>query len=549
MMDPGGISMRLKPAALAALTLCASAQAPRVDERALRAHLAFLSDDLLEGRGTGQRGFDLAARYVVAEASRMGLQPGNGASYLQPVRIAGVETDRSATHLAITGAKEPIELKYGPEWVVATGTTKASIAFDAPLLFVGYGVIAPEERWNDYKGADGKDIDCRGRLLVMMVNDPQPTAAEPGRFGGAAMTYYGRWTYKYEEALRRGAAGVLLIHTDASARYGWQVVESSNGRERFHLASSGEGNGLQGWMTEASARRVFTAAGQDLDALRARAETRDFHPVALNLKLQGTLASKVRVVDQSNVAAVVPGADPKLKDEVVIYSAHLDHLGKDEALIAAGKDGIYNGAVDNASGSAALLAMAEAAVKAPARRSQMFLWVCAEEQGLLGSEAYAQHPLWPLDRTAAALNLDSLNWVGPTRDIALPGSGRTSLGALAAEVAAQDGLKVAAEAPDLGGGYFRSDHFNFAKAGVPAFSIEAGHDFLGLDAAAKRARAASYEARYHQPSDEYDPAWDLGGMAQQAQFTLDLGRAVAEAPAMPVWDAADPFGAARRKEK
>lgn len=536
--------MRLTPLTLSFLCLAGLAQAPKVEERALRAHLAFLSDDLLEGRGTGERGFDLAARYVVAEASRIGLRPGNGASYLQPVRIAGVETDRAATRLSFTGGKEEIALKYGPEWVVATGSTRTSIAFDAPLVFVGYGVSAPEERWDDYKG-----LDCKGKLLVMLVNDPQPTAAEPDRFGGRAMTYYGRWTYKYEEALRRGAAGVLLIHTDASARYGWQVVESSNGRERFHLAADERGNGLQGWMTEGSARRLFSAGGQDLDALRAKAETRGFRPQELGLKLQGVLASRVRVVDQSNVAAIVPGTDPTLKEELVIYSAHLDHLGKDEALQAAGKDGIYNGAVDNASGSAALLAMAEAAAKRPAKRSQMFLWVCAEEQGLLGSAGYAERPLWPLARTAAALNLDSLNWVGTTKDIALPGSGRSTLGQMGQEVAKRSGLKVAAEEADLGGGYFRSDHFNFAKAGVPAFSIEGGHEYLGDDAAAKKAKAAGYEARYHQPTDEYDPAWDLGGMVQQAQYTLDLGRAVADAPAMPVWNAADPFGASRRKEK
>ncbi|HET8715156.1 MAG TPA: M28 family peptidase [Holophagaceae bacterium] len=548
--------MRIAAAALAALSLsaplagqAAKAAAPKVSEAAIRAHLAFLSDDLLEGRGTGQRGGDLAVLYLRTELARMGLKPANGDSYLQPVKIAGVKTDPAATHLAFTGGTEPISLAYGPEMVVGTGTTQSRIPFDAPLVFVGYGISAPEEKWDDYKGADGKDIDCKGKLLVMMVNDPQPTAAEPNRFGGKSLTYYGRWTYKYEEAARRGAAGVILIHTDATATYGWSVVQNSNGGERFQLADSGQPqNPIQGWVTNASAARIFKAAGQDLDGLRAQAETRGFHPVALNVKLSGELVSQVRTIDQANVAGIVPGTDPKLKDEVVIYTAHWDHLGIDPELIKQGKDGIYNGAVDNGSGSATVLAMAEAAVKHPAKRSQMFLFVCAEEQGLLGSAAYGAHPLWPADRTACDLNLDAINWVGPTRDIGAPGADRTTLGATAAAVAKSMGLVISKPTPDIGGGYFRSDHFSLAKDGIPAFSVESGEDFLG-DAKAQKAKADSYEQRYHQPSDAYDPAWDLRGMAQMGQFTLNLGYAVADAPGMPSWKPGDPFGAARAKGK
>lgn len=553
--------MRTFVAALAALSFAApmaaplAAQArpanavPKVSEAAIRAHLAFLSDDLLEGRGTGQRGGDLTMLYLRTELARMGLKPANHGSYLQPVKIAGVRTDRAATKLEFTGGAEPVSFTYGPEMVVGTGTTKDRIAFDAPLVFVGYGITAPGEKWDDYRGADGKDIDCKGKLLVMMVNDPQPTAAEPDRFGGKSLTYFGRWTYKYEEAARRGAAGVILIHTDASATYGWSVVENSNGGERFQLTGTGQPqNGIQGWITNASAERLFKAAGLDLDSLRAKAETRDFHPVPMNLRMKGDLVSQVRIIDQANVAGLVPGTDPKLKDEVVIYSAHWDHLGMDPALIKEGKDGIYNGAVDNGTGTATVLAMAEAAVKRPAKRSQMFLFVCAEEQGLLGSAAYAAHPLWPADKTACDLNLDAINWVGPTRDIGLPGSDRTTLGATGAKVAKAMGLKVAKEQPDIGGGYFRSDHFSFAKAGIPAFSIESGSDFLG-DAKAQKAKNDSYDRRYHQPSDEYDPSWDLRGTAQMGQYTLDLGYAVADAPAMPTWKAGDPFGAVRTKGK
>jgi Zn-dependent M28 family amino/carboxypeptidase len=433
--------------------------------------------------------------------------------------------------------------------VVGTGMTQPRIAFDAPLVFVGYGISAPGEKWDDYRGPDGKDIDCKGKILVMMVNDPQPTVEEPNRFGGKSLTYFGRWTYKYEEAARRGAAGVILIHTDATATYGWSVVENSNGGERFQLTGTGEAqNGIQGWITNDSAQRIFKAAGLDLDALRAKAETRDFRPVSLNMKLPGELVSQVRIIDQANVAGIVPGTDPKLKHEVVIYSAHWDHLGMDPALIKEGKDGIYHGAVDNGSGTATVLAMAEAAAKRPAKRSQMFLFVYAEEQGLLGSAAYGAHPLWPADKTACDLNLDAINWVGPTRDIGLPGAERTTLGATAAAVAKAMGLAVEKAKPDTGGGYFRSDHFSFAKVGIPAFSIESGTDFLG-DTKAQKARNDSYDQRYHQPSDEYDPKWDLRGMAQMGQFTLELGYAVADAPAMPAWKAGDPFGAARAKGK
>jgi Zn-dependent M28 family amino/carboxypeptidase len=358
------------------------------------------------------------------------------------------------------------------------------------------------------------------------------------------MTYYGRWTYKFEEAARRGAAGVLLIHTDASASYGWSVVQNSWTAERFQLADADLGTGMQGWMTDAAARALFSAAGQDLDKLRASAEDRSFKPVPLNARVVGLSRAAVRTLEQFNVAGIVPGTDPKLKDELVIYSAHWDHLGKQGDAGKDGEDIIFNGAVDNASGSAGLLAMAQEAVRHPARRSQMFLWVAAEEQGLLGSAAYAARPLWPLNKTAAALNLDSLNFVGAVKDVGVQGSERSSLGLLAASTANAMKLKVAEARPDLSGGYFRSDHFSFAKAGVPAFSVGGGHDWV-KDKAASDAMRKAYGARYHQANDEYDPNWDLSGMVQQAQYTLNLGRMVADAPAMPAWKPGDQFAKAR----
>jgi Zn-dependent M28 family amino/carboxypeptidase len=536
--------LKLVPTAIAAtLALASTAHAASVQqfsatvqEAPLRAHLAFLSSDLLEGRGTGQRGGDLTVAYLEAQAQAAGLRPANGNSYRQAVNIAGVKALPQDSTVALVAGGKPLPLAFGKDWVWAPGDARPAHDLESPLVFVGYGIAAPEEDgWDDYKG-----VDVKGRVLVMLVNDPAPTAAEPNRFAGKSLTYYGRWTYKFEEAARRGAAGVLLIHTDASASYGWGVVHNSWMAERFQLADADLGTGLQGWITDATARALFTAAGQDLDKLRAAAEDKSFKPVELNARVAGHAQAAVRTLQQFNVAGVVPGTDPTLKNEVVIYSAHWDHLGKQGDT----GDTIYNGAVDNASGSAGLLAMAQEAVRNPAKRSQMFLWVAAEEQGLLGSAAYAARPLWPLDKTAAALNLDSLNFVAAAKDIGVRGSERSDLGTMAAATAKAMHLAVAPTGPDLGGGYFRSDHFSFAKAGVPAFSISGGRDWV-KDKAANDAKQKAYGPRYHQADDEYDPGWDLAGMVQQAQFTLNLGRMVADAPAMPAWKKGDQFGKIR----
>ncbi|NHZ77790.1 M28 family peptidase [Massilia sp. CCM 8695] len=516
-----------------------AASVPTVKEAPLRAHLSFLSSDVLEGRGTGQRGGDLTVAYLESQALAAGLKPGNGDSFRQSVKIAGVKATPESSSVALEAGGKAQSLAFGKDWVWAPGDAKAVHAMDAELVFVGYGITAPEAGWDDYKG-----IDVKGKILVMMVNDPAPTAAEPNRFNGKGLTYYGRWTYKFEEAARHGAAGVLLIHTDASASYGWSVVQNSWLSERFQLAQGKLGANMQGWMTEAAARTLFSAAGEDLDALRSAAENKDFKPVALKAKVKGEMKSAIRMVEQFNVAGVVPGTDPTLKDEVVIYSAHWDHLGKQ----GEGADTIYNGAVDNASGSAGLLAMAQEAVRSPAKRSQMFLWVAAEEQGLLGSAAYASSPLWPANKTAANLNLDSLNFVGAAKDISTQGSERTELGAMAEATAKAMRLVVRKPEPDLAGGYFRSDHFSFAKAGIPAFSIEGGKDYV-KDSVAGKAKEDAYQARYHQVGDEYDPTWDLSGMVQQAQFTLNLGLRVANAPTMPAWKAGDAFGKVRASGK
>lgn len=524
----------------AAQLVCAAVIHPGtalVEEAPLRAHLAFLSSDLLEGRGTGQRGGELTMAYLEAQARALGLQPADGNSYRQPVQIAGTKALPQHSSVHLESGRQPLALNFGDDWVWNLGDAQPEHQFDNEVVFVGYGISAPEENWDDYKA-----VDCNGKVLIMMVNDPQATEQEPERFGGKALTYYGRWSYKYEEAKRRGAAGVLLIHTDASATYGWSVVKNGGTSESFQLSGGKGGNRFQGWLSEAAARRLFSAAGQDLDSLRAAAERKDFTPVRLAARLKGQAKSTVRKIEQFNIAGIVPGSDAQLKDELVIYSAHWDHLGKQEGT----GDVIYNGAVDNASGSAGLLAMAKAALAAPAKRSQMFLWVAAEEQGLLGSAAYAANPLWPLAKTAANLNLDALNFIGMTRDIGVQGSERSELGGMAAKVAQQMQMQIAPAKPDLGGGYFRSDHFSFAKAGVPAFSVGSGRDFIS-DPQAAAAKSLAYRQRYHQVSDEYDPSWDLSGMRQQAQFTLNLGRAIADAAVMPGWKNGDPFGQLRKK--
>ena len=524
----------------------AAAPAPTVLEAPLRAHLSFLADDLLEGRGTGQRGGELTVRYLETQAAAIGLKPAAGKGYRQKVELVGQKTQPGSSLRFEAGGKA-IEAAFGQDAVYANASGQAETRLDAPMVFVGYGIDAPEEHWNDFQGADVK-----GKLLVAMVNDPQPTAAEPQRFAGKSLTWYGRWTYKFEEALRQGAAGILLIHTTASASYPWSVPVNSFSHEQFHLA--GPGNALQGWISEDMARRLFAAAGQDLDQLRARAEVKGFRPVELKAGAHADVKSAVRQVAEYNVAGIVPGTDPKLREEAVIYSAHWDHLGIDERGGQQGgkPDHIWNGAIDNGSGTAALLAMAQAAVAHPARRTQIFLWPCAEEQGLLGSLAYTRAPLWPLARTAADLNLDSMNFVGPTRDIGVPGAERSSLLDTSRQVAKDMGLSLAPGVPDLGGAYYRADHFMFAKAGVPAFNVGSavfsgdGSFAFVHDPAASGRRMRAFTKDYHQVSDQYDPGWDLSGMVQQAQFTLNLGYAVANAPAMPVWRAGEAWGKVKR---
>jgi len=528
-----------------------NAGSSQISESALRAHIKFLSDDRLEGRGTGARGGELAALYAAEQFEAMGLKgAGKNGSFWQPVSLVGVKADPK-TELRINGASASEAYKFADDFVAFTGAQTEHVSVNAELVFVGYGIDAPEQRWNDYKGP-GEDY--RGKILVMLVNDPPATREEPNLFGGRTLTYKGRWTYKYEEAARRGAVGAILLHTSESAGYPWSVVRTSNGSWRFDIAR-GAGDHtpflkVRSWMTDDSAHRMMQLAGLNLDELRRQAASRDFKPVKLNLKAALDLNSEVKRVEAPNVVAILPGRDPKLRDECVVYSAHWDHFG----IGAPDKSGdtIYNGALDNATGVASVLEIARVLSTLPAaekpRRSILFLITTAEEQGLLGSEWYSQHPLVPVNKTAADINLDSMNILGPTSNFVPLGAERSSLKAVVEAIARERGLTISPDPRPEQGSFYRSDHFPFAKVGVPSISLKEGDDYIGHPKGWGEKKFKEYnEAHYHQPSDEYHDDWNFRGMIQEADFALAIGRRVADMNAMPKFNADDEFAKAQKR--
>lgn len=521
---------------------------PSLNEQAMRAHIKFLSSDLLEGRGTGARGGEIAANYIAAQMEALGLKgAGVNGSFFQPVSLVGVKADQN-TKLIVSGRNGKESFKFADDYVAFTGAQTDQVDVDADLVFVGYGINAPEQRWNDYKG---QPSDYRGKILVMLVNDPPATSAEPNLFGGKTLTYYGRWTYKYEEAARRGAAGVILLHTDQSAGYPWSVVRTSNGSWRFDIARTSNETpylNIRSWITDDAASRMMRLAGLNLGELRTRAASRDFVPIDLSLKGKIDLKSEVKRVQAPNVAGILPGRDAKLRDEYVIYSAHWDHLG----VGAPDKTGdtIYNGALDNGTGVASVLAIAEALAKLPAgqrpRRSSLFLFPTAEEQGLIGAEWYSKHPLVPLQKTAADVNLDSMNVLGPTHDFIPLGAERSSLKAVVDAVARERAMRVSPDARPEQGSFYRSDHFPFAKVGVPSISLKEGNDYVGRSKEWGAEQFKAYNtAHYHQPSDEYRDSWDFRGMLQEAEIAMAIGRRIADLDQMPRFNPDDEF--ARKK--
>jgi Zn-dependent M28 family amino/carboxypeptidase len=515
-----------------------------IDAERIRTDLRFLADDLLEGRGTGQRGGRLAALYLETRFRQIGLQPAAPEGrYLQDVPLVGVET-RPQSRLSILAEGRSLDAKMFEDFVANAETQKEEEDIDAPLVFVGYGITAPEYAWDDFKGTD-----VRGKVLVMLVNDPP--SDDPALFGGKALTYYGRWTYKYESAARAGADGAILIHTDASAGYGWNVVRNSWGRERPYVArgpESGHALALAAWVTEAFGRDLLKSAGQDFDALREAAARRDFRPVPLPLRARARMLTTLRPIITWNVLGRLPGTDPALRDEAVIFTAHYDHLGKGAP---EGDDDIYNGAFDNASGVATLLEVARASTllrgSARPRRSLMFIACAAEEGGLRGSEYYAAHPVVPTERSAANINMDGTPVWGQPRDFTFLGADRSSLAQVVQEASRALGFSVVQDPHPEQGSFYRSDQFNFAKVGIPAFSLDPGLDYIGKPAGYGEKIWEEYEAtRYHRPKDEYDASFDLSGSAATARIALYIADRISLAPALPKWKPGDEFEAARK---
>ncbi|HEV8146035.1 MAG TPA: M28 family peptidase [Bryobacteraceae bacterium] len=525
---------------LVAVTVPVWAQMNGVSGERIRAHVKFLSSDLLEGRGPGARGGDLATEYLATQLALIGAKPaGDQGTYFQNFTLVGVDPQPETTLTAV-GSGGQQSFKWLDDFVGVTYQQKADAAFDADVIFVGHGITAPEYNWDDYK-----DTDVRGKVVVLFTGEPPSN--DPKFFTGAALTYYGRWTYKYENATRHGAAAVIIIHTTPTASYGWEVVRSSWGREdqQVKLDSGAPALAFAGWVTTAVGERIAGTIGSTVDELLKRADTRGFKPVALPFKFRGRAPAKVREVKTRNVIGRIEGSDPVLKNEVVIFSAHWDHLGIGQPVSG---DAIYNGAADNATGCAMILEMARAWAGLPEkpRRSALFLAVSAEEAGMRGSNFYGQHPVVPAGKTAAALNFDQFLPFGRARDVKVNGAERTTLYPIVEEAAKRFGFTISPDSRPAAGTYYRSDHFSFARVGIPAFSVDGGEDLLGKPAGEGKKLFEDFnEHRYHQPSDEYKDDWDFSGMEQYARFGLLIGVNVANSPKLPTWKAGDEFLAAR----
>ena len=510
--------------------------------RTFKSHLKFIASDLLEGRGTGTRADAVCQKYIVSQLQLLGLDPGgeNG-SYLQKVPVVGLTADPSMELMALAGKKEE-RFKFRDEFVGFSGVEAETVdVTNADVIFVGFGISAPEQRWDDYKGADVK-----GKVLLMMNDEPE--SDNPKFFGGKARTYYGRWTYKYEEAARKGAAGAIIIHTEESAGYPFQVVQTSWTGENFSLDESpAQPIKLEAWLSENASRRFVKMAGKDLGALIKSAQSRKFKPVPLGIKVSVHMHNTIRRITTANVAGLLPGSDPVLSKEVVIYSAHFDHLG---IVQPVNGDSIDNGAIDNASGVSMVLMLADgfANLRERPKRSILFLLVGGEEAGTLGSEYYAAHPTFPAGSIAADINIDGVNVYGETRDISMIGKGRSTVDDEVNAAAVIAGLVVTPDQYPEQGSFYRSDQFSFAVIGVPSAYFDTGTDFAGKPAGWGAMMDRRYnENDYHQPSDEIRDNWTYEGTMQQAKFFLHLGYLVANQKEMPRWIKGDEFEGARIK--
>lgn len=515
-----------------------------IDSGTLMSYVRVLASDSLLGRAPGTVGEDRTISYLVGQFETLGLKPGNtDGTFIQKVPLVGITVTNSPTLTFAKGGSTQ-KLKWRDDYVAWTKHVSPTASLDkSPLVFVGYGVEAPEFNWDDYKGQN-----MAGMTLVMLVNDPP--LADTSKFGGPRMTYYGRWTYKFEQGAKHHAAGVLLVHETGPAGYPFAVVQG-NAAEKFDLAtpdSNRSRSNVEGWITLDQAKKLFAMAGQSFDSLKAAAATPQFQPVPLGVTASVQLRNKLRSVNSRNVVARLVGSDTAHRDEYVIYSAHWDHFGVGAPVNG---DSIYNGAADNATGAAGLLTLgkAYAAMKTPPKRSILFLAVTSEEQGLLGSQYYAEHPIYPLDKTLADINMDILNTWGPTKDLTVIGLGASELDDYATAAAAEQGRKLRPDAEPEKGFYYRSDHFNFAKQGVPAFYSEAGVDYANKPSDYGMKKRDEYTTtRYHKPQDEIQPDWDMTGAVQDLKLFLTIGYRVAEAQKFPEWRPGNEFRATREKQ-
>lgn len=537
--------MRLSRAwSILALPAALPAQQPTpITPGEIAAHIRFLSHDLLEGRAPATRGGALTEQYLAAQLRAYGVAPANADSYFQRVPIDIAAADTRTMRVSASG-KATATLRHPDDVVLWAGASVDRSGARAPVVFVGYGVSAPEFRWDDFK-----NVDVRGKILLVLVNDPPAPANEPRLFGGKAMTYYGRWTYKFEEAERRGAAGMLIVHDTERAGYGWPTVVGSWAKEQRMLPRDPNlpaPLGFRGWITGEAATDLLLQAGLDLARLRRNAESRNFRPVDTGITLDVAFANTVEHLASHNVVGRIAGHDPAATGEHILLSAHWDHLGIGPAVDG---DSIYNGALDNASGTANLLAIArQLAQGARPARSVLVAFVTAEESGLLGSAYLAQNPLVPTDAIVANLNVDGGNVLGETRDLNVLGDTKSSLGPQIAALVEPRGMRLSPDAFPERGYFYRSDHFSFAKVGIPSISIGEGDDFVGRPEGWGLQQAEDYTAkRYHQPGDEYDPTWDLRGAVQLSTIILDLTRALADSRDWPTWNDDAEFRRAPRR--
>ena len=528
------MAVHFPPAAIAAFQ--------KIDAERIRAHVRFLSHDLLEGRGTGQRGGDIAAEYIATQFALDGLKPaGDNGTYMQKVPMVGITSAPESTFALVPSKGSARELKPLSEYVAYDETQQTDSTVNAEIVYVGYGVEAPEYHWDDYKG-----VDVKGKVLLMLVNEP--TSEDPNFFKGKALTYYGRWVYKYEQAARKGAVGAILIHQTEMASYPWEVVRNSNSGEKSYLKLDGSPKlKVAAWIHLDAARELASMSGLDIGKLMADARSKDFRPVPLPVKLQAHMVNKVRPFESNNVIAMLPGSDAKLKSEAVMYSAHYDHLGMRPDMPG---DNIYNGADDNATGCGILMEVAHAyadAAQKP-RRSILFASVTAEEQGLLGSEYLGKHPPVPAGKITLDLNYDDVPPLGSPEEVEVSGSERTTFYPTVQALAEEFRLAIRPDSRPEAGHYYRSDHFSLARVGIPAFSINAGVKYKGHDAAWGMQQANEFtEKHYHQPSDEYHPESDFTGDAVMARFGFALGWEAASTPKLIGWQKGDEFEPARIK--